>query len=736
MKMTMFNWTRKLVLSAMSVAAFASCTVQAAPDFDQIGKQFSLMLQNAHFSHAEFNDEMSQKFLLSYLKEVDPARIYFTKKDVDALMKKYGTEIDDYLLGNETSRLAQELYDAYSSRALKRISRARQLIDQNDMTFTGDEKIARSRKTVDWAKDEQELDALWRNLIADQLLSETLRRESIAKLAKEQGKPDPSLKEKSPKDKLHARYERLQRTVGEADMEDMASSLLGAVSHVYDPHTDYMSAREEEKFMAAMTTSMVGIGALLTAEDDGSTKIAGIVKGGPAEKSGELKLDDRIVAVDSTNSGEMTDILYMGIDKVVDLVRGKVGVPVRLKVEPADNPGHVKIVTIVRQKVEMKDEMASGKIIDLKGKDGKVTRLGILTLPAFYSDLKEGDVQCAVDVKKILQRMSKENVEGLVVDLRNNGGGSLEEVRKMVGFFTGAGPVVQIKDFRGNVDCKTVSGKPIFTGPVVVLCNKLSASASEIFAAALADYGRAVIVGDTTSFGKGTVQVPLSVGDYLPYFASRERAGMLKVTVQKFYRIAGGSTQLKGVASDIVLPTASAAFEVGEGVLDYAMPYDEIPKAPHYTKSKDVDKMLPVLKARSESRVSKDKDMQYMKEDIARFRERTLKNSVSLNKAERVKENDELLARKKSIDTERKVRYADMAKDDEETMAIFRLNLEDVKKDGLQKASIEKDKNDFMIMSEDPTSDLDEAPDYPSGLDPELRESLNIVNDMIDLKKV
>ncbi len=776
MKMNIFSFLRKCVFSAAVSFAVASCTgtAQAIPDYDEIGRQFSLVLQNAHFSHTPYDKKQSARFLESYLKSVDPAHLYFTQKDVDLLNDVYGKSMGEYLLARQTSALAQKLYAFFSEKALARIARAEKIVasyqkaenelaqaeqklaaaektgDQKEAEdarrrialaqsklpdFTGNETIVRSRRKVGWAKDDEELDAVWNAQLKEYFLAETLRRENVARLAREQGKEDPSAHDLPPAAKLAARYKRMKNSIQEADLEDMVTKLLSAVAHVYDPHTDYMGAREEQRFKDMMVNSLIGIGALLQADDDGSTKINGIVKGGPAEKSGELKLGDKIIAVDADNSGHFTDILYMGIDKVVDLIRGKEGVSVALRVVPEANPGEVKIVRIVRQKVEMKDEFASAKIIDIQLAGKEKHRLGILTLPSFYVDLDGGDgVRCAADVKRILRRMNSENVEGLVVDLRSNGGGSLEEVRRMVGFFTGAGPVVQIRDYRNNVEILRVSGKAIFDGPLVVLCNKLSASASEIFAGAMVDYGRAILAGDTTTFGKGTVQMPRSLGDFLPYFASKEGAGMLKVTTQKFYRISGKSTQLKGVESDIVLPTASAGFEIGENVLDNAMPYDEIPKASKYEKSMKWVRMLPELLRRSRARVANDKDMQYMQEDIQRFRERTEKNSVSLNKNQREEENNFLLQRKKDIDHERKIRYERMAEEDAGTLTIYRLSLSDVDEEELPLATNE-DEESFMDMAEDPEDKLSESPDYPSHLDPELRECLHILQDMIDLSE-
>ena len=737
MKMNLHSWSARVrALAVAAAAALVSCTSvsQAEPDYDIIGKQFSLVLQNGHFSRARFTQEMYQQFLECYVQTLDMQHLFLTQEDVEYLRNRYASSFGDYLLANQTTRLAEELYAYFSERALPRIAQAEQLLHQYAAKmpeFTSERNVPRTRRKLPRARNAAELDQVWRDQVEDMLLTEVLRRENLEVLAQAKGKPSPVAREMSVTDKMLARIKRMRNEIQEADREDMVSYLLNAVAHVYDPHSDYMGAREEQRFKDMIKASIVGIGAKLQSDDDGSTTIEGIVKGGPAAKCGQLQLGDRIVAVDHKGDDNWTDIMFLSIDKVVDLIRGQQGVPVKLRVMSASS-GEEKVVTIVRDEIPMSEELASGRIIDLKEKN-RTYRLGVLTLPSFYIDLDSGDVHCAADVKKILRRMIQEKVEGIVLDLRFNGGGSLDEVRKMVGFFTGAGPVVQVKDSRGHVERLTVSGYPLFNGELVVMINKLSASASEIFAGAMADYGRAVIVGDEASFGKGTVQVPRGLADYMPYFSSREGCGMIKVTTQKFYRVGGASTQLRGVASDIVLPTVTAGLRLGEGEQDYAMPYDEIPRAGGYVKSRRIARILPELLARSNARVKLDKDMQYTLEDIARAKERQEKNSVSLNKAERHAENVQLLERKKSIDAERKVRYEQMAAEDEKKLTIYRLKLSDVKAAKLPLASKDDD-SEYMDENKDPEEELTETPEYPSNLDPVLRESLHIVKDMIDLR--
>ena len=728
-------------LGVLALAAMASCSslTKAEPDYNQIGRQFSLVLQNFHYSRERFSAELYTKFLDCYLQSLDPQHLYFTQEDVELMRSKYADSFGDYLLAADATRLAEELYAMYSERALRHMAQAEALLREyaaNPPAFDSDRSVPRTRRKLPRAKNDAELDQVWRDQVEDMLLTEVARREEVARLAAEKGKPDPNAKENPPAEKILARLKRLRLEVQEADREDMVSHVLNAVAHVYDPHSDYMGAREEQRFKDMIKASIVGIGAQLREDDDGSTRIEGIVKGGPADKNGQLRLGDHVVAVDSNADGNWTDILYMSLDKVITHIRGRKGVPVKLRVQSADS-GEEREITIVRDEVPMAESLASARIIDLKEKspqgEERTYRLGVLTLPSFYVDLDDDHVQCANDVRALLQRMNQEKIAGLVIDLRFNGGGSLEEVRKMVGFFTGYGPVVQVKDSRGQSDTLTVSGGAIYHGALVVLTNKLSASASEIFAGAMKDYGRAVIVGDETTFGKGTVQVPRSLADYMPYVAAREGCGMIKVTTQKFYRINGASTQLKGVESDIVLPSVTAGLQLGESEQDYVMPYDSIPAARNYVQNPHLSRILPRLREMSAARVAADRDLQNFVWYANYRRNLVTENNLSLNKMTRLQQSEELRNYKKAYDTDRKVRYVEMAKDDAEHLTVLRLNLDDVERPTLEPATKE-DKNKFIKEAKDPEDELDDTPDYPSTLDPVLREALYIVRDVINLR--
>lgn len=724
---------RKIVASA-SVALASSCCLQAEQptDFNEVGKGVAILLQNNHYSRAKWNKELSVKFLDTYLRELDPRRMYFLQSDVTRFHEEYGDKLHDMLLRKNSTVAAEDIYKTYISRA-KESSQFINEVLKEKFDFTKEESIERSRKDAPWPKDRTEWQGLWRSSVKDAVLAETLRRETIAKLAKEQGKEDPAAKEKSPVEKVRMRYERLLHSITEADADDMATYFLLAVTKAFDPHTEYMGYREIARFKDSMKNQLVGIGAQLLAEEDGATVIKGIVVGGPADKHGELKLNDRIVGVDSLNTGEVTDIMFMKIDKVVDLIRGKENTEVRLKVEPAGGaPGETKFIVISRGKVEMKDEQASAEIIEKKDQKGVPRKLGWITLPSFYMDFDNNEASCANDVEKLLRRLMEEKIDGLIIDLRGNGGGSLEEVRKMTGFFIKRGPVVQVKTEMGQIEVKDSEARqPIYDGPLLVMIDKTSASASEILAGALQDHNRAVIVGGASSFGKGTVQQLMDVGRQMPFFARRDRAGTVKVTLQKFYRPSGDSTQLQGVKSDIVLPSLLDGMEIGEAFLENKLEFDKIRKASDFAPLDRNNLFLPRLMELSAARVKENKDMVYTMEDIAEMKRRVEENKDSLNKAVRDKEIADADAKRHARNKERRERYAEIEKQDKESTKFYKLTLADVNENKVISTydpTVEDEK--FMRKAKDETADLDDTPKWPSGLDMVKRESLAILMDL------
>ena len=731
---------------AAAVAVLCAASTQVAcgqqADFNQVGCQMAIMLQNSHFdrSRQPFK-ELSDDFLATYLRDLDYGRVYFTQSDIDRFDKEYGDRLSQMLLEKDSMRAALDIYKTFVERVEKRVADGQEMLKNDAFDFTKQETVMRSRKEAAWPKDEAEATELWRKQIKEALLSETLRREMVVKLAKEQNKEDLFKDERDPKEKILLRYERFLHSVKDVDDADIAAYFLSAVAKTFDPHTDYLSYRQMERFRDGMRNQLVGIGALLQAEEDGATKIMGIVVGGPADRAGELKLNDRVVAVDPLNTGrpeDLVDIMFMKIDKVVELIRGKENTEVRLKVEPAGGlPGEATMVVIKRGKVELKDEQASAELIERTGPDGSKQRIGVITLPSFYADFDGGTTRCSLDIEKLLRRLMVENIDGLILDLRSNGGGALEEVRRMTGFFTKRQPVVQVKNTLGQVQVKeSENRRPIYDGPMVVMTDKSSASASEILAGALQDENRAVIVGESSTFGKGTVQQPMDIGRQMPFFADREKAGNLKVTIQKFYRPSGSSTQNLGVVPDVILPSLTDALEIGESYLDHALDHDIIRPAPGFDPLPKANLFLPRLKELSSERLDKSKDFAYIIEDVSKERSRRRENQVSLNLGKRRTELEEADERQRVRNEERRKRFAAVAKRDGSQMKFYELSLDAVDAQApLKQVDPSDEKSDYMRRAKDKTAELDTTPEWPSRLDPFKREALAVTADLVEITR-
>jgi carboxyl-terminal processing protease len=710
-----------IVTVAVALAVMAQ-PVLAKTASEQIAVSVGRLLEEGHYTHQALNDEMSRKFLRSYLELLDFSHLFFTQKDVDTLSAKYGTSIDDdVLLGN--LKPAYEIYDLYQKRVDERVAKVKELLKQPP-DFKSEGTIELSRQKAAWPKDTAEADQLWRGRIASELLQEYLSEHPI--------EPGPQL--------VARRYDRLARNVHEGDRDEQVKIFLDALAQTYDPHSEYLSKADLKNFSINMGLSLVGIGAMLRSED-GYAKIESLVPGGPAQTDGRLKVGDKITAV-AQGPSEYVDVRDMRLDKVVEMIRGKKGTHVRLLAIPADapDPSKRKSVELVRDEIKLKDQEARADIIIKKDENGDPVKLGWLTLPSFYADMERHSKSTTRDVSALLKRLKKENISGLVVDLRRNGGGSLEEAIALTGLFLKSGPIVQTKESNGTI---RVSSDPdpgvAYAGPLVVLTSRQSASASEIFAAALQDYGRAAIVGDKNTFGKGTVQTILEIGRYTSLLGSRSQDdGALKLTIQKFYRVAGGSTQLHGVASDIVLPTLTDLPEFGEGALKNCLPYDEVPKA-KFTKWGDPHSLfIDELKRRSEARVQNNPEFHYVMEDMGRLRHRLDDNRISLNEDVRRKEIQEDKLRKELRAKERLAR-------NEEEPSVYRLTLDSVDKPNLQlimypgKLAAAKSKGtspkvapEAAADAADDTAPADDNTKDPA-IDPERDEALNILGDLVDL---
>ena len=721
----MKDMSRRLLAISVGffVLASAPSSLQAKSGAEQVCVSVGRLLEEGHYTHQPLNDDVSRKFLQSYLELLDFSHLFFTQGDIDALNAKYGTALDDdVLLGN--LQPAYEIFDLYTKRVEDRVAKIKELLKQ-PMDFKSDETLQLNRQKAPWPKDEAEADQLWRGRIKNELLQENLSEHPI--------EPGPAL--------VARRYDRLIRNVHEEDRDEQVKLFLDSLAQTYDPHSEYLSKADLKNFSINMGLSLVGIGAMLRSED-GYAKIESLVTGGPAQINGRLKVGDRITAV-AQGPADFVDIRDMRLDKVVEMIRGKKGTKVRLLVIPADasDPSLRKNIELVRDQIKLKDQEARADIIYKKDGNGNAVKLGWLTLPSFYADMEAHKKSTTRDVSALLKRLKKEEIAGLVVDLRRNGGGSLEEAIQLTGLFFKSGPVVQTKGANGNV---VISSDPdpgiAYSGPLVVLTSRQSASASEILAGALQDYGRAVIVGDKSTFGKGTVQTILEIGRFTSLLGSRSQDdGALKLTIQKFYRVAGGSTQLHGVASDIVLPTLTDLAEFGEGALKNALPYDEVPKA-KFTKWSDLHPLfIDELKSRSAARVTANPEFRYVMEDLERLRHKLDENRISLNETVRRNELNEDKLRKETRSKERLART-------EEEPRVYRLTLETVDSPKLQLimypgkiAEAKKNGVSAKVAPEAaPDADSDLADDDGTkdpAVDPERDETLNILADLVELNR-
>ncbi len=570
--------------------------------------------------------ETSQDVFKRYLESLDGGKQFFTQADITRF-EPFKAGIADAIRGGELDP-AFEIFAVYRQRVEQRIGYARQLLKQ-EPDFSRDEAFAYDRKDVAWAASDAELNELWRKSVKNDWLR--------LKLA---GKPAAEIRKT-----LDKRYATLLKSVGELKGEDVFSFFLNSYTSAVDPHTDYFTPRTAENFNQAMSLSLEGIGAQLQRQDD-MVVIREIIAGGPAALDGTLKPGDRIVGVGQGKSGPVEDVIGWRIDDVVAKIRGKKDTQVRLEFIPAEEgvDGKHHHVTLTRQKVRLAEQAAKGETMTLPGTAGEPERrIGIIKLPTFYQDF-EGRRRNATDyasatrdVAKLLAGFKADKLDGVVLDLRNNGGGSLDEAIELTGLFIEQGPVVQVRESGGRVTVNSDRNQDVaWDGPLAVLINRGSASASEIFAGAIQDYGRGLVIGETT-FGKGTVQ---NIGDLDRWPASeKQRFGQVKLTIAQFFRVSGSSTQHKGVVPDLAFPASVDASEFGESTYDNALPWTRIAAVPH-TRYGNFAPLLPKLETRHKSRVAEDVEFKWWNEDVQQFRAEAAKKAVSLNEAERRAERE------------------------------------------------------------------------------------------------
>ncbi len=581
------------------------------------------ILERSQFAHHPLDSELAGKFLDGYLDSLDGSRSLFLESDLAEFAPYRATLAADTRGSGDTSA-ARAILTRYLERLEQQTAYATELLKTGTFEFTGHDAYSLDREHAERPRDIAAARDLWRQQLRTEYLQEKLTDAAPDKIV----------------ETLMHRYAQQLATMKGLDKEEVLDIYLNALAHVYDPHSDYLGHEEMENLSIQMNLALFGIGATLE-NNDGVCEIRGLVPGGPAARSGVLKPGDRIIAVTQLGKAPI-EIKNMPLSRTVELIRGPKGTPVTLTILPdgAADGSLPKTVPLVRDEIKLEDEQASARILDLQhGK--KALRLGVVNLPSFYADMGDGPESehrsVTKDVARLLAKLNAEKVQGVVLDLRHNGGGSLNEAISLTGLFIHAGPVVQTRDPSGAVHVGVDDDRTEqYDGPLVVLTSRFSASASEILTGALKDYGRALIVGDSSTFGKGTVQSILPLAKIMDEagLAHSYDPGALKVTIQKFYRPDGASTQLRGVVSDIVLPSTSDFSDVSESAMKSPLPWDTVPPAPH-EQLNDVAPYVASLQQASKARVETEKAFSYLANDIGRLRANLAKKSVSLNEAER-----------------------------------------------------------------------------------------------------
>ncbi|WP_275287143.1 carboxy terminal-processing peptidase [Halomonas elongata] len=647
---------RTATLALLLVAGPALADIIPSDAQRQTAEEIADSLLNGHYSEINLDDDWSKRAFQHYLDVLDGQRAYLLRSDIDDF-DDMRTRLDEAVLDGELAR-PFALYQRYQQRVEDRLEWLLARLDEGlDFTFDGNQRMTLDRADTPWPTDEAQLDTLWTKRLKNAALQLSISRQEAESQDADTSEDDTSSteeeasprdedvveeKEKTVEETLRQRYEGQLNRLRQTNAEDVFDLFMTAVTDTIDPHTDYMSPRESEDFDIQMKLSLEGIGALLQADGE-YVKVSSLVAGGPAEKAGALKPADRIIGVGQEDE-EIVNVVGMRLDEVVDMIRGPKGSVVRLEIVPgqAMDMTRSKVIEITRDTVKLEDQAARSEVIEIQRDDG-THRVGMIEVPAFYVDFDawqagEEDYRSTTrDVAKEIKKLRKKNIEGIVLDLRNNGGGALQEANSMLGLFIDRGPTVQVRDARGRINLygDTDSGT-LYDGPLIVLVNRLSASASEIFAGAIQDYGRGLVVGSNT-FGKGTVQT-----------LNELDLGQVKLTRAKFYRISGDSTQNRGVAPDISFPSLVDPETIGESSLDNALGWDSVRKV-QYRQYGDPRRYLETLRERHRQRADDHPNFHYLERRAAlseRLREQN--TSVSLNREQRRRETqareDEQLA--------------------------------------------------------------------------------------------
>jgi len=599
-----------------------------------IGNILKNALENYHYRSLKINDDVSQKALQQYLKKVDPSKQFLTRSDILEL-ETLKNQLDDQMVTGDF-----QLVDKTLSLLKKRITEAENYENEffkTEFDFNGNEKIELDPEKRAWPKDSAELKENWRLTFKQATLNKYLSlldeqsdspKKKDAKKKTKAIKPEKKLTDvemrKKAHDTIRDRFKKIFERMAKIDRDDHMENFYNSIASIYDPHTVYLPVKKKEDFDIDITGQLEGIGAVLS-EDGSYIKVVQIIPGGAAWRQKDLEVDDSILAVSQAN-GETVDLIDMKVDDAVRYIRGKKGTEVRLTVKKAD--GTRKIIPIVRDVVQVAASFAKSSVIQHKDSAVKV---GYINLPKFYRDFENASINCTDDVRKEVERVKRANVDAIILDLRNNGGGALEDAKLMSGLFIGKGPIVQVKNHTGQIEVlESEQSAPLYDGPMIVLINRFSASASEILAGAMQDYGRAVVIGGDFSHGKGTVQavIDLNQGPLLKMFD--KSLGALKVTIQKFYRVTGASTQFKGVVPDIIMPDIFSYVESREKDLEYALPWDQI-QAKNFKKWNKFTYNVSSLKEKMNQRIKSNPSFLKLNKNIDYLNKKKKDTVVSLN---------------------------------------------------------------------------------------------------------
>jgi len=640
--------TTGLLFMLLALGAFAS-TEQLATDetlepesrHENIGELVTTFIQKSHYNHIAVNDDLSSKVMDTYINELDRNHVYLLASDIE-FFEKYRFELDD-IVRNDPLDPVFDMFSIYRTRVRERFEYALVVLEtEPDLTI--DEEYQFDRKDLPWATTSEELDELWRKRVKNDVLNLALT-----------DKPWEDSQEV-----LRKRYTRYLKRMDQINADDVFETFMNAFAHTLDPHSSYLSPRNSEEYRIQMSLSYFGIGASLQTEDD-YVQIINIIPGGPASIDGTLGPKDRITGVAQGSDGEMTDVIGWRLDDVVDLIRGEADTVVRLQIIPAGTlPGiGDKEISLTRGQVKLEEQAAKSEIVTVP-RDGRDWSIGVIEVPSFYRDyraLSNGDknyTSTTKDVKRLIAELETQGIDGLVIDLRNNGGGHLTEATALSGLFIDNGPVVQLKNANGRIsrlDDPDPVARVAYNGPLAVLINRFSASASEIFAAAIQDYKRGVIIGQTT-FGKGTVQNLYSLDQYLQPEGDKGY-GQLTLTIGKYYRVTGESTQHRGVNPDIMLPSPIDADQIGESVRDSALPWDTI-QTTRFRAGEPMDDTIDSLTVSHSERAKDDPNVQYLMQFIEDDRENRNRKSVSLNLDARKDERAANMARALQLENGRR----------------------------------------------------------------------------------